>query len=321
MKAVQISNTPSGYVICERACPLKTNAVNLTEKEYLLPGNRTCPGCSLSLAYRHILKALEGQVIVTVPASCLTVLHGMYPVTSVDVPCVNTPFASTGASATGLVAGLKALGRKEVTVLAIAGDGGTYDIGIQALSGAAERQEDFIFICYDNEGYMNTGNQRSGSTPLGAISGTTPMLGKQQNQKDMLAIMEAHGIPYVAAASATHPLDLYEKVRKAKTIKGTRFIHVFTPCPPGWRFSFSDTIRMGELAVQTGWVVLYEVEDGAFRLTSASESIARKGTLRPLREYLMEQGRFSNVTEEQISELQERVNARWKRCLDRVTNL
>jgi len=300
---------------------LKTNAVNLTEKEYLLPGNRTCPGCSLSLAYRHILKALEGQVIVTVPASCLTVLHGMYPVTSVDVPCVNTPFASTGASATGLVAGLKALGRKDVTVLAIAGDGGTYDIGIQALSGAAERQEDFIFVCYDNEGYMNTGNQRSGSTPLGAISGTTPMLGKQQNQKDMLAIMEAHGIPYVAAASATHPLDLYEKVRKAKTIKGTRFIHVFTPCPPGWRFSFGDTIRMGELAAQTGWIVLYEIEDGVFRLTSASESIARKGSLRPVREYLMEQGRFNNITEEQISELQERVNARWKRCLDRVTNL
>ena len=124
----------------------------------------------------------------------------------------------------------------------------------------------------------------------------------------------------MAAASATQPLDLYEKVRKAKTIKGTRFIHVFTPCPPGWRFSFSDTIRIGELAAQTGWVVLYEVEDGAFRLTSASESIARKGNLRPVREYVMEQGRFSNITEEQISELQERVNARWKQCLDRVTN-
>jgi pyruvate ferredoxin oxidoreductase beta subunit len=300
---------------------LKTNAVNLPEIEYLLPGNRTCPGCALSLAYRHILKALEGQVIVTVPASCLTVLHGMYPVTAVNVPCVNTPFASTAASATGLVAGLKALGRKGLTVLAIAGDGGTHDIGIQALSGAAERGEDFIYICYDNEGYMNTGNQRSGSTPLGAISGTTPILGKQQNQKDMTAIMEAHGIPYVATANASYPIDLYQKVSKAKAIEGTRFIHVFTPCPPGWRFPFSDTIEIGELAVQTGWVVLYEVEGGVFHLTSPSESIARKGNLRPVREFLMKQGRFNSITQEQINELQERVNARWKRCVERAANL
>ncbi|UCC60795.1 MAG: pyruvate synthase subunit beta [Dehalococcoidia bacterium] len=297
---------------------MPTNAVNLTEKEYLLPGNRVCPGCALSLAYRHILKALEGQVIVTVPASCLTVLHGMYPVTSVSVPCVNTPFASTGASATGLVAGLKALGRENLPVLASAGDGGTHDIGIQALSGATERQGNFIYICYDNEGYMNTGNQRSGSTPLGAISGTTPILGKQQNPKDMTAIMEAHGIPYVAAANAAYPLDLYDKVRKARGIKGTRFMHVFTPCPPGWRFPFSDTIRIGELAVQTGWNILYEVENGDFRLTSASESIALKGHLRPVRDFLMEQGRFKNLTEAQIEELQERVNARWQHCLDRA---
>ncbi len=297
---------------------MKTNAVNLTETEYLLPGNRLCAGCAVSLAYRHILKALEGQAIVTVPASCLTVLHGMYPVTAVNVPCVNTPFASTGASATGLVAGLKALGRKGLTVLAIAGDGGTHDIGIQALSGAAERQSDFIYICYDNEGYMNTGNQRSGSTPLGAISGTTPILGKQQNQKDMTAIMEAHGIPYVATANASYPLDLYEKVRKARAIKGTRFIHVFTPCPPGWGFPFSDTIGIGQLAVQTGWDVLYDVVDGVFCLTSASESIARKGNLKPLREYLVEQGRFRNITDEQINELQDWVNARWQRFQERA---
>jgi pyruvate ferredoxin oxidoreductase beta subunit len=293
----------------------------MTEKEYLLPGNRTCPGCALSLAYRHILKALDGRVIVTVPASCLTVLHGMYPVTSVTVPCVNTPFASTAASATGLVAGLKALGKEGLTVLAIAGDGGTHDIGIQALSAAAERQNDFLYICYDNEGYMNTGNQRSGSTPLGAISGTTPILGKQQNQKDITAIMEAHGIPYVTTANASYPLDLYEKVRKAKTIQGTKFMHVFTPCSPGWSFHFSDTIKIGKLAVETGWVILYEVENGVFRLTAASESIARKGNLRPLREYLVEQGRFKNITEEQVNELQGWVNTRWKRCLDRADNL
>jgi len=300
---------------------MKTNAVNIPEKEYLLPGNRTCPGCALSLAYRYILKALDGQVIVTVPASCLTVLHGMYPVTSVTIPCVNTPFASTAASATGLVAGLKALGKEGVTVLAIAGDGGTHDIGIQALSAAAERQTDFLYICYDNEGYMNTGNQRSGSTPLGAISGTTPILGKQQNQKNITAIMESHDIPYVATADAAYPLDLYEKVRKAKTIRGTRFIHVFTPCSPGWVFPFSDTIIIGRLAVETGWVILYEVEDGILRFTSESEVIARRGNLKPLREYLSEQGRFKNITEEQINELQAWVNTRWQRYLDRAVNL
>ena len=300
---------------------MKTSAVNMPDQEYMMPGNRTCPGCALSLAYRHILKALEGQVIETVPASCLTVLHGMYPVTSVAVPCVNTPFASTAASATGLVAGLKALGKEGITVLAIAGDGGTHDIGIQALSAAAERQTDFLYICYDNEGYMNTGNQRSGSTPLGAISGTTPVLGKQQTQKDITAIMEAHGIPYVATANASYPLDLYEKVRKAKTIRGTRFMHVFTPCSPGWLFPFTDTIRIGKLAVETGWVILYEVEDGILRFTSASETIARKGNLKPLREYLTEQGRFKNITEEQISELQVWLNTRWNRYLDRAFNL
>ena len=300
---------------------MAVNAVNLTEKEYLLPGNRLCPGCALSLAYRHILKAFEGQVIVTVPASCLTVLHGMYPVTSVTVPCVNTPFATTGASAAGLVAGLKALGKKGLTVLAMAGDGGTHDIGIQSLSGAAERKSDFVYICYDNEGYMNTGNQRSGSTPLGAISGTTPILGKQQTPKDITAIMEAHALPYIATANACYPLDLYEKVRKAREIKGTRFMHVFTPCPPGWRFPYSDTIRIGQLAVETGWDILYEVEGGVFRLTSASESIARRGNLKPLKEFVSQQGRFRNITEEQINELQEAVNVRWKHCLSRATKL
>ncbi len=294
----------------------------MPEQEYILPGNRTCPGCALSLAYRHTLKALEGQCIVTVPASCATVMHGMYPITAVNVPCVNTPFASTGASATGLVAGLKALGRKGITVLAFAGDGGTHDIGIQSLSGAAERECDFIYICYDNEGYMNTGNQRSGSTPIGAVTGTTPVLGKQQSHKDMTAIMEAHGIPYVATCSASYPLDLYEKVRKARTIEGTRFLHIHTPCPPGWGFPFNDTIKMGELAVKTGLVILYEVENGIFRLTAASESLARKGQpLRPVREYFLSQGRFKTITEEQIDESQAWVNNRWKQLLHRATNL
>lgn len=295
-----------------------TNAVNLAENEYMLPGNRLCPGCAVSLAYRHILKALEGRAIVTVPASCLTVLHGMYPITSVTVPCVNTPFASAAASASGLVAGLKALGRRGLTVVAIAGDGGTHDIGIQALSGAAERQDDFIYICYDNEGYMNTGNQRSGSTPRGAKSGTTPVIGKRQHQKDIVAIMEAHGLPYIATANASYPLDLYDKVRKAMSISGTRFLHVYTPCPPGWGFPLSDTIEIGEVAVQTGWNVLFEIENGAFRLTAASQSLAKKGSLKPVTEFLSTQARFKHLDTEGIQELQRLVSARWQRYLQRA---
>lgn len=294
------------------------NAVNLPENEYVLPGTRACPGCALSLAYRHILKALEGQVIVTVPASCLTVLHGMYPVTSVKVPCVNTPFASTAASATGLVAGLRVTGKTGLTVLAIAGDGGTHDIGIQSLSGAAERNEDFIYICYDNEGYMNTGNQRSGSTPIGAITGTTPILGKKQRPKDIASIMEAHGIPYVATANASFPLDLYEKVKKARSMIGTRFIHVFTPCPPGWQFPHSHTVKIGQLAAETGISVLYEVENGTYRLTGISRSIAQRGTLRPVTEYIAAQGRFKKITQEQVSQLQAWVDARWQYYLQRA---
>lgn len=296
----------------------RVDAVNLVEKEFLLPGNRLCPGCALSLAYRHILKALEGQAVVTVPASCLTVLHGMYPVTSVTVPCVNTPFASTAASATGLVAGFKAMGRTDLTVVAMAGDGGTHDIGIQALSGAAERHDDFIYICYDNEGYMNTGNQRSGSSPLGAISGTTPLLGKREHQKDIMAVMEAHAVPYLATANACYPLDLYEKVRKARSLQGLRFLHVFTPCPPGWGFPFADTIRIGETAVQTGWNVLYEIEDGVFHLSPPSAAVARKGGPKPVREFTATQGRFSSLGEDKMQELQDWIDARWERYLARA---
>ena len=297
---------------------MATNALNLPQKEYMLPGNRTCAGCGLSIAYRHALKALGDNTIVTVPASCLTVLHGMYPVTSVQIPCLNTAFASTAASASGIVAGLKALGREGITAVAFAGDGGTHDIGIQALSGAAERDTDFIYICYDNEAYMNTGGQRSSSSPLGATTTTTPTLGKQQHQKDMPAIMAAHGIPYVATASSSYPLDLYDKVRKARDMAGTRFIYISAPCPPGWGFPTRDTVMMGRLAVESGMVVLYEIEAGRFRLTGASERLARSGRLKPVRDYIALQGRFSKVTEGQVQELQRHVERKWQEYLARA---
>lgn len=296
---------------------MKVNVLNLSDKEYALSGNRSCAGCGLSLAYRYILKALDGKAVATVTASCLTVLHGMYPLSSVDIPCINTPFASTAAAASGLVAGLRALGKKDMTVLAIAGDGGTGDIGIQSLSGAAERQTDFIYICYDNEGYMNTGTQRSSSTPFGATTTTTPIRGKLQFAKDMPRIMEDHNVPYVCTASASYPLDLYQKVKRAKGIHGTRYVHLYTPCPPGWNFPTAQTVKLGRLAVETGMVVLYEVENGTFRLTGPSQKLARGGKLKPVSDYLRLQGRFAGLKDGGVQQTQEWVDRRWQQYLAR----
>ena len=192
-----------------------------------------------------------------------------------------------------------------------AGDGGTSDIGIQALSGAAERGDDFLFMCYDNEGYMNTGVQRSGTTPQGAITANTPFKGKLQQKKDVPAIMAAHGIDYVATASAAYPLDLYDKIKKAISLKGTKYIHIHTPCPPGWGFDTRYTVKIGELAVETGYWDLYEVEKGVFRLTGASAKMLERGKRAPVSEYLATQSRFRIMTKEQAADVQERVDAKW----------
>ena len=295
---------------------MATKLMQLPEEEYMLPGTRACSGCGLSLAYRHILKALGEKTILTIPASCLTVLHGLYPSTSVRLTNINTAFATTAASATGIVAGLKALGKTDHTVVGIAGDGGTFDIGIQALSAAAERNTNFLYICYDNEGYMNTGTQRSSATPMGAFTTTTPAT-KIEHKKDMLAIMEAHGIPYVASASPAYPLDLYDKVAKAKNIYGTRFILVNIPCAPGWGFPTDDLIKLAKSAVDTAMWVLYEVEDGIFRLNGRSRSMAEKGKNKPVEQYLKLQARFKHVTPEQKDSLQAWVDRRWKRYIQR----
>ncbi|MDO8785804.1 MAG: thiamine pyrophosphate-dependent enzyme [Syntrophales bacterium] len=290
----------------------------VNKAEYMLPGNRSCQGCGLSLAYRYLLKALGENTILTIPACCLTVLHGLYPITSVAIPCLNCTFPSTAASASGLVAALKALNKTDITVVAVAGDGGTYDIGIQALSGAAERETDFIFVCYDNEAYMNTGTQRSSATPAGALTTTTPILTKQQKKKNMLKIMEAHDIPYLASASSAFPLDLYDKTIRAKSIKGTRYIQISAPCPPGWTYPPKDTVKVGRLAVETGIVVLFEIEDGKFRFTGRSKIMAEKGKRLPVTSYLEQQGRFRKMRPEQLTGLQKWVDDTWNEYLRRA---
>jgi len=292
--------------------------VEIPDREYILPGTRTCAGCGLTLAYRYILKALGPKTIVTLPACCLTILHGIYPKTPVAINALNTTFASTAASASGLVAGLKAIGQDDYVVVGMAGDGGTFDMGIQALSGAAERQTDFIYICYDNEAYMNTGVQRSSATPEGALTTTTPVKPKQQPKKDFLAIMEAHNLAYLATCCSAYPRDIYEKLSKAKHIKGTRFIHLYVPCPPGWGFPTNKTVEIGRMAVETAVIVLFEIEDGKLRLSGRSLTMARSGRKRPVNEYINLQGRFKKMTPEQIESFQRAVDEKWEEYLRRA---
>jgi len=284
---------------------------DLPREEYLLPGHAACAGCGPSIALRHTLKALGRRTILVIPACCTSIIQGPFPVSAVKVPIFNMVFAAAASTASGIAAGLKAQGIEDVTVVAWAGDGGTADIGIQALSGAAERGDNILYICYDNEAYMNTGIQRSGATPYGAWTTTTPT-GKLEHKKNLPMIMAAHGIPYVATASPAYPLDLYAKVKKAMKIKGTRYIHIHAPCPTGWRYPSSKTVEVGRRAVQTGMWVLFEIENGKFKLSRPSAPLVEKSRRRPVEEYVRMQGRFRDLTDEDIAVLQAWVDEVWE---------
>ena len=289
----------------------KTRTLTLTEEEWVYPGNRACAGCGLGIVYRTALKALGQNTILVVPPSCLTVLQGLYPIAATKLPCINVTFASTGAAASGVRAAMRVLKKDNVNVVAFAGDGGTGDIGIQALSGACERGEDILYICYDNEAYMNTGVQRSGTTPQGVVTTTTPITGKPQVKKDVPAIVAAHQIPYLATASAAYPLDLHDKVRKSLSFTGPRYIHVHTPCPSGWGFDSRYTVKVGKMAVETGLFELYEKTAEGFRLTDASLKLLGKKR-RPVIDYFNSQSRFHSLSESMISEIQNQVDQRWQ---------
>jgi len=284
----------------------------LPKEECILKGNAACAGCGATISLRLLFKALGRKVILIVPACCTSVIQGAFPYTAFNVPLLNIVFEATGAAASGVVAALKKRGIKDVTVVGWAGDGGTVDIGLQALSGAAERGTNFIYICYDNEAYGNTGMQRSGATPFGAWTTTTPT-GKKQYKKDMPMIMAAHGIPYVATAIPSYPLDFIHKLRKAMQIKGTKYIHVLSPCPTGWRYPGSKTVEIGKLAVQTGIWGLYEIENGEFRLSPPSARLIDKSKRKPLELYLKAQRRFRNLTDKEIAEIQRWVDSTWEK--------
>ncbi len=296
----------------------QTAILDYPEKEYILPGNRLCAGCGVNIAYRFILKALGQKTIICIPACCITILHGIYPKTPILATTVNTTFASTASTASGLAAGLKATGREDWKVLAVAGDGGTFDMGIQSLSGAAERGDNFIYVCYDNEAYMNTGVQRSSATPAGAVTTTTPIVPKEQPKKDFMQIMDAHSIAYLAAVSSSYPGDVYEKFLKARDIEGTRFFHLLAPCPVGWWYPTKDTVKIGRLMVESCVFPLYEIEKGRLNLTGKSLSIAKSGRKKPVDEYIALQGRFKKITPEQVAEFQRRVEDKWQTLLKRA---
>ncbi|MGD1153293.1 MAG: thiamine pyrophosphate-dependent enzyme [Syntrophales bacterium] len=274
----------------------------IPEEELLYSGHTACPGCGAALAMKYVLKGLGPRTIIVIPPSCAGTIAAGFPFSSLKVPVLRIPFESTAITASGIRAALDVMGKEDIHVLAWAGDGGTFDIGLQALSGSAERNDNIIYVCYDNEGYMNTGIQRSSSTPTGAWTTTTPApYVKDTPKKDIVRIMAAHNIPYIATASIGYPADLIRKVKKAKEMGGTKFILIFSPCPTGWRYSPEMTIRLAKLATETGIFPLYEIENGE------KYTLSSKRSEKPLRDYLALQGRFRNLTEENLRRLEERV--------------
>jgi pyruvate ferredoxin oxidoreductase beta subunit len=290
---------------------IKFGRREITTEEYLAPGHRFCIGCGEALAVRLVCKALGPNVIIANATGCIEICTSAIPLTSWRVPWIHTLFENTAAVAAGIEAGLKILMEKEripqreIHAVAFAGDGATTDIGIQALSGALERGHNFLYVCFDNEAYMNTGIQRSSATPYGASTTTAPAgkvsLGQVTWKKDMPAIAVAHNIPYVATACPSYPFDLMDKVKKAVEIKGPAYLHVLSPCPTGWRYPTDMTIEIGRLAVETGVFPIYEVIDGNYKLN------IDRPQLRPVSDYLKPQGRFRHLPEAEIEKIQQRV--------------
>ena len=291
---------------------------DLPELECILPGSAACPGCPATMGLRIVYKALGKNSIMVVPACCTAVIESLHPNTSFDIPTMNIAFEAAAAGASGVEAALRQLGKGDTTVVAWAGDGGTYDIGIQALSGALERQTNFIFICYNNQIYSNTGIQRSGATPYAAWT-TTTVGGKTEFRKEMGEIIRAHHIPYSAQACISYPNDLYKKIKKAKSIKGPKYVEIFCPCPPGWRFGMEKTVEMGTLAVETGAWALYECENDVMTFNGKSKLILDKKLERkPIEEWIKLQGRFRHLFKpkkdvERIKAIQESVDQMWER--------
>jgi pyruvate/2-oxoacid:ferredoxin oxidoreductase beta subunit len=287
--------------------------LDIPEDEFMASGNLACAGCAASLSMRLALKGLGKPTVLVIPACCWTIIPGAWPLTAMDVPVFQAAFETTGATISGIKAAYRKRGMDDICVVGWAGDGGTFDIGLQALSGAAERNDDVIYVCYDNEAYMNTGIQRSGGTPQGAWTTTTPVKNpKSEPKKDIDEIMAAHRIPYLATATAAYPHDLIAKFKKARSIQGMRFIHLLSACPTGWRMPENLSIEVMRLAVLSSIFPLYEVEDGEiYRQTVIPDDII------PVDRYIHLQGRFRHMTDEDVKEFQKAVDNGYERLKQR----
>ncbi len=293
--------------------------------EHFTQGHRACQGCGEALAVRTVCKALGRNSVIAMATGCMEIVSSPLPTTAWEVPWIHVAFENAAAVASGVEAGLKILmkkGRlepKRIAVAGMAGDGGTSDIGIQAISGAFERGHDFVYFCFDNEAYMNTGIQRSSATPFGASTTTSPAGKKSHGQhtwkKNMAEIAAAHDIPYVATASSGYPIDLYEKTKKAMAVKGPAYIHILSVCPTGWRIPPEKCIRYGRLAVETAVFPLYEVINGEYHLTFDFPKI------RPVKDYLAGQGRFRHLPDDIIEKIQARVTKEYEKLKNKCVNV
>ena len=277
--------------------------------DLLSPGHRTCAGCGPAITIREILRATGSDIIVCEATGCMEVTTTPYPESSWKVPWIHVTFENATAVASGVKAALRMQGNNHTQVIALGGDGGMVDIGFGAVSGALERNEDILIITYDNEAYANTGVQRSGATPFGASTTTSPAgsgsSGKPEWKKNVPMIAVAHGCKYVATASPAYPLDLANKVKKALSIKGVKYLHILAPCPIGWKTESAQTIQIAKAAVASGMWVLYEIENGVFKKTFAQKT-------KPVKDYISMQGRFKHLKDADVAKMQEHVDNTWK---------
>jgi pyruvate ferredoxin oxidoreductase beta subunit len=291
-------------------------------EEFVAEGHSFCTGCGEALALRLACKALGRNVIIANATGCIEICTSPLPVTSWRIPWIHTLFENTAAVISGSEAGLKILMKKgkmpekDVRCVAIAGDGGTSDIGMQALSGALERRHNFLYLCFDNEAYMNTGIQRSSATPYGASTTTAPAgkfsIGQTTWKKNLPEIAVAHDIPYVATASPGYPFDLMNKVKKGAEVNGPAYVHILSPCPTGWRSPSNLSVKLGKLAVETAIFPLYEVENGRYKLN------VDPAKLKPVEEYLKPQGRFRHLLEDEVKEIQKHVDEEYAKLKAKV---
>ncbi len=291
------------------------------KSENFTSGHRACQGCAEALAVRHVMKALGRDTIVAMSTGCMEIISSPLPLTAWKVPWIHNAFENSAAVISGCEAGMKAMMRKgiipqkKINFVAMGGDGATADIGMGPLSGALERGHDMVYICYDNEAYMNTGIQRSSSTPFGASTTTSPAgkdsMGQHTQKKNMPQIAVAHDIPYVATACPSFPFDLIEKVKKAAEMPGAAYVHILSVCPTGWRIQPQDAIKYGRLAIDSCVFPLYEVVNGEYRLTYTPY---RK---LPVTEYLKGQGRFRHLTDKEIQLIQDKVDRDYQKILKR----